>query len=384
MSQRSFHVIHKRAARGRQYYSDMPPAGKGFDFHEAYPTSAQVYLDQFCEPLADDISGDRVMALPKQSRDQVFAHLSIMDLDAARCTCKAWWNWITTNVWLLRSVLLPIDTPWTLRQSQYDRSLKEASELRRLNIEFHCAAKALHHLHEDRSWKQTFRAVDLEFGFSSSHISETQTIEWISYWNPVRVVILLVKVTLGLRENSTVPKEEKRVIFYSLDSCCRPIHLGTVNCPKYVCQLEVVGLGHDVLSRSFHHPILLRSSCHTWLRFCTVEPRAHFANNESFLKLVVVPMDYGPLNWATNSGLGMKRTSITNTEQYVARLEAIRACDIMQRKNESGISLTLAAAKQDEPRTRVIEDRETGRWVLLGEMEFTEVSDLFFDLGCPR
>ncbi|MCJ1437136.1 hypothetical protein MMC27_006521 [Xylographa pallens] len=362
----------------------MPPTGEGFDFHELHPSSPQAYLDQFGKPLADDISVDRVTALPKEIRDQVFAYLGIMDLDAARCTCKTWWICLTTNVWLLRSVLLSPDNPWNLRHSECNNSIKEIFELRRLAIEFDKAAKALHHSDEDRSWKPNFRAVDVGFEFSSSQLLEKQTIEWISYWNPVRVVILLVKLTPDLQGNITIAGEEKRIIFYSLDSCGRPIHLGTVSCPNYVSELEVVGLGHDVLSRSFHHPILLRSQCHTWRRDCTVEPRAHFANTESFLKLTVLPVDYTQSASAPNERLGLKGEYVTNTEQYVAQLKAIRTRNVLQRKNESGQSLLLAAAKQDEHGARVIEDRDTGRWVLLREMDLSELYSTDYPCLCSE
>ncbi|MCJ1378488.1 hypothetical protein MMC17_001587 [Xylographa soralifera] len=373
MPQPSFRVIHKGGRSAQQYFYDMPPTGEGFDFHQPYPLSPQAYSDQFGKPLTDDISGDRVMALPKEIKGHVFAYLSIMDLDAARCTCKTWWSCITTNVWLLRSALLSVDNPCSPRQSRCGRSIKESSELQHLAIEFDHAAKALHHLDEDRSWKQNFRAVDVGFGFSSSRLSGEKTIEWISYWNPVRVVILLVKLTPDLQGNISITEEKKRIIFYSLDSCGRPIHLGNVSCPNYVNELEVVGLGHDSLSRSFHHPILLRSSCHTWLRDCRVEPRANFANTESFLKLTVVPVDYTQSASVPNDSLGSKGEHVTNTEQYVAHLEAIGARNVLRRKYESGKSLLLAAAKQDEPRARIIEDRATGKWVLLKEMDLTEL-----------
>ncbi|MCJ1283360.1 hypothetical protein MMC26_002688 [Xylographa opegraphella] len=373
MPHRSFRVIPQGGERGRQYYYDIPPPGEGFDFHEPHPSSPHAYLDQVGESQADRSSSDRVTALPKEIRDRMLANLGIMDLDAARCTCKTWWNCITTNVGLLQSVLLSADSQCNPRQSRLDKCIRETSDLQRLNVEFQKAAKVLHHLDDDRSWKQNFRAVDVGFGLSSSQLPRKQTIEWMSYWNPVRVVILLVKPFPDLRGDIAMTEGEKRIVFYSLNSCGRPSHLGSVSCPEYVNELEVVGLGHDVLSRSFNHPILLRSPCHTWLRGCRVEPRAQFANTESFLKLIVVPVEYTHLASVADDSIGFKGETITDTEQCVEHIEAIGARDVIQSKIESGTSLLLAAVKQDDPGARVINDPNTGKWVLLREMDTIEL-----------
>ncbi|MCJ1394895.1 hypothetical protein MMC18_007775 [Xylographa bjoerkii] len=370
MAQRSFRLKHQGVPR--TYNHQTPPKGEGFDFHDPYPLSPQAYLNQYGISLTNKASTDRVMALPIEIKDQVLAYLSVMDLDAARFACKTWWVYITANVWLLRTVLFSIDSPYYSRQSRYGKYIDDPSELRRLAIEFDDAAIEQHNLHKDRSWKQNFRAVDVQLGSSTCLSLGKQTIEWVSYWNPVRVVILLVKFTPDFQGDISMTGEKKRIMFYSLDTCGRPVHLGTVSCPNLVTEVEIVGLGDTELSRSFDHPIILRSRCHTWLRHCRVEQRASFMNTESFLKLTVVEVDFTQSTPVHTDDLELGGEDVTTTDQYGARVEAIRSRNVLRRNYRSSCSLQQAAAKQDEPNAGIIEDRVSGRWATLKEPDQIE------------
>ncbi|MCJ1404044.1 hypothetical protein MMC11_007268 [Xylographa trunciseda] len=366
----SFRVIHRGAPGPRGYYYDDPPSGEGLDFHDLYPSSPQAYLSQCGLPLTYDASSDRVMNLPKEIKDQILTYLGVMDLDAIRCTSKSWWICIMTDVWLLRTVLLSPNNPCNPRRSPSGPELDASAELRFLAIRFDDSAKELHHSNEDHSWKQSFREVDVDFGSSSSLPLGKQTVEWVSYWSPIRVVILLVKVNSDLHGDVSTTGEKKRIIFYSLDSGGRPVHLGTVSCPDHVTELEVVGLGGNRLSRSFHHPIILRSHCHTWFRHCRVEQRASFLYTESPLKLTVVPLDHTQPAPVQSYSLASEAEHVTTADPYALRPQrwrVIRAGGVSGHDRSSCYRLQMAMAKQDHYKDRIMEDRVTGKWIVLNE-----------------
>ena len=215
---------------------------ENFCFHPPYPASPRTYLDEvgiITKHIAN--SQDRIMDLPGEIINLIFAPLSPAALDAMRFTCKAWWMRIMGDVSLLRSVLAPSSMKRT-ELAPDSRRPDQATRLRQLAAQLGRQSKIANASSSRDCWRLHYQRVDMKFtvpplqlpplappGFVP--VERFEAIVAAKYWPPGDLLVLLVKqkpeVTQpGLDDTACPP----RLLLYTFFSSVSPVHVGVISC----------------------------------------------------------------------------------------------------------------------------------------------------------
>ena len=225
-------------------------------FHPQYPVSPRAYLDEAgIVTMGIAKSDDRIMVLPGEVINLIFAHLSPAALDAMRYTCKAWWIRIMGDVWLLRSVLGPCSIDRT-DLAQGDRSPDPVTRLRQLAVQLDRQSQITHASSHQDCWRIHYQRVDITFVVPTLQLShfdprafvDAEPFEAIiaaKYWSPGDLIVFLVKrkseVAQSNFDDTAYPP---RLVFYTFSSSTRSLYVGTTSCSK---DSNTLGIDHGYM-----------------------------------------------------------------------------------------------------------------------------------------
>ena len=221
-------------------------------FHPQYPVSPRAYLDEAgIVTMGIAKSDDRIMVLPGEVINLIFAHLSPAALDAMRYTCKAWWIRIMGDVWLLRSVLGPCSIDRT-DLAQGDRSPDPVKRLRQLAVQLDRQSKITHASSRQDCWRTHYQRVDTTFVVPPLQLPHY--VPWVfvayqfdaivaaKYWSPGDLLVLLVKQKTKLAQSIfdiTPCPQPARLLLYTFSSSTQPLHIGVIPCSQDSTTLEI-------------------------------------------------------------------------------------------------------------------------------------------------
>ena len=229
-------------------------------FHPRYPASPRTYLDEAgIVTVHIAKSNDRMMDLPGEVINLIFANLSPAALDAIRYTCKAWWIRIMGDVTLLKSVLGPCSIDRT-DLTVGDRSPDQATQLRQLAVQLDRQSKITHALSRRDCWRSHYQSVDMTFAlplvqlpdFTPPGMVHTESFVAIlaaKYWSPGDLFVLLVRRRLELAcymyDSTAYPPQmlfytfSSGLLLYTFSSSLQPLYVGSISCSNDSTTLEI-------------------------------------------------------------------------------------------------------------------------------------------------
>jgi len=260
----SFRVLHiSSPIRDPLHWSSGNPSVVEVSdhFHLPYPASPTAYL-KACG-LRDSQSSssaatplDRILQLPPEISDQILSLLSPSALDAARFTCRAWWDKIMSSCWILSQVL------GVRNNLAHSRGNSDADEiLRQLATRLDYDSLLISAHQHDDSWSARYRKYGYDFTLPKQPnaistydplqrirpISQHQVIS-TSFSSSSNMIAFLVREAL---DQDLIGHVNYSVAIYRIFLASRPVLIKSIACPKITgagtpCQIRLleVNAGH--------------------------------------------------------------------------------------------------------------------------------------------
>ena len=225
-------------------------------FHPTYSTLAsEDVLEKFQHSVSAEPPHPDGLPLPCEIIDLIFSRLSLLNLDAARSTCRTWRSYIMNSSFILRTALSSGSAIDVDRQTAHS-SLSSLRLLgRQLDLEVKAMLKpdSVKGLKSAASWRLQFRRIDLDFrGSNSSNPgnSESDSRTWqellsACYCTEDNLIVLLVRNSAW--RASTVVSIHKLEVYCLLETG-RPIHVTSIPYLRGGARVEYARTCDDILS----------------------------------------------------------------------------------------------------------------------------------------
>ena len=208
-------------------------------FHPPFPATAAEYVRRYGSredgtSLLVARNTTILSKLPHELLDLILSKLTPAALVAARCTCRAWWEMIMSNEWVLASVLGFGSSPAMSASLGNDESDLSDAKLRRMHKELSRRTAIYTDYRQPDFWPLRFRKRTISFSMPQvcehghgEQSASRPTFIYADFSICGRFMVLLT----GAGETPST-WEQNNVLLYQLALSGQPLSVGSLVCPR--------------------------------------------------------------------------------------------------------------------------------------------------------